>query len=181
MGEEELRYCTECYRLYSLESFENPSPVQGHCDHCGNCNWDELRPWDGVPIPGPLELSGKRHDWPYSQHVTTNGTADTPEADGYGGAVVGVKYDAEKTRYDLVHWPFIEEVAEVLTLGAAKYSDDNWKAVREGPNGRGRYIAAAFRHFIAWIGGEKDDPESGKSHLAHMACCLMFLAWEKGE
>lgn len=156
-GCEELRYCTECYRLYSLESFENPSPIQGHCDHCGNCNWDELRPWDG--------------------------TADTPEADGYGGAGVGVgvKYDTEKTRYDLVHWPFIEEVAEVLTLGAAKYSDDNWKAVREGPNGRGRYIAAAFRHFIAWIGGEKDDPESGKSHLAHMACCLMFLAWEKGE
>jgi hypothetical protein len=34
-----------------------------------------------------------------------------------------------------------------------------------------------MRHLVAYQSGEEIDPESGKSHLAHAQCCLIFLAW----
>ena len=86
--------------------------------------------------------------------------------------MVGKKYDTGKTRWDLIEWSVMKEVADVLTRGAVKYGDRNWKAV---PDAKRRYIAAAFRHFIAWIGGERNDKETGLHHLAHAICCLMFL------
>ena len=86
----------------------------------------------------------------------------------------GIKNDANKARYDLIDWPFVEGMAEVLTLGADKYSDDNWKRVKPF---RSRYVGAAMRHFVAWICGERLDKESGLSHLYHLGCCIMFLAW----
>ena len=86
----------------------------------------------------------------------------------------GIKNDSGKTRYDLIDWPFVEGMAEVLTLGADKYSDDNWKRVKPF---RSRYVGAAMRHFVAWICGERLDKESGLSHLYHLGCCIMFLAW----
>jgi hypothetical protein len=32
-----------------------------------------------------------------------------------------------------------------------------------------------MRHIMAFNDGEDKDPESGLSHLAHAACCIMFL------
>lgn len=62
----------------------------------------------------------------------------------------------------------------VLTLGAQKYDDDNWKKV---PNAKARYYDACYRHVEAWRVGENLDPETGCHHLAHAICCLMFLLW----
>jgi hypothetical protein len=85
----------------------------------------------------------------------------------------GVKYDAEKLRWDLLPMAPVEQVVGVLTHGAGKYDDWNWlKVVAENPE---RYYAAAMRHIIAWWLGEKNDPESGFHHLAHTICCLIFL------
>ena len=86
----------------------------------------------------------------------------------------GVKFDGGKTRWDLMPWSEAEEIAKVLTFGADKYSADNWKSVADP---EGRYFAAAMRHLVAWEKGERIDPESGFSHLAHAACCLMFLMY----
>ena len=87
----------------------------------------------------------------------------------------GVKFDGEKPKWDLVPWDGMEPVARVLTLGARKYSPDNWRKV---PDGRTRYLAAAFRHLVAHARGEVLDPESKEPHLAHCVCCLLFiLAW----
>lgn len=78
---------------------------------------------------------------------------------------------AAKPRLDLVPWPAVEQIAEVLTYGAAKYDDNNWaRGARWG-----RYFAALCRQLFAWWGGENLDPESGLSHLAHAGCCLLFL------
>jgi hypothetical protein len=67
----------------------------------------------------------------------------------------------------------MEEVVKVLTNGAKKYGDGNWKSVE---NKQPRYFAAAMRHMVAWqIGDEIDDPESGHHHLAHAICHLLFL------
>lgn len=84
----------------------------------------------------------------------------------------GVKYDAGKPQWSLVPFKAFSEVVEVLTYGANKYSPDNWKKV---PNARQRYIDAGFRHFAAYAGGEKNDEETGMSHLAHAMCCMLFL------
>lgn len=86
----------------------------------------------------------------------------------------GKKYDQEKLRFDLLPWAEIEDIVKVLTLGAAKYDEDNWKKVA---NGKRRYFAAAHRHLAAHESGELNDSETGLPHLAHATCCLLFLAW----
>lgn len=63
-------------------------------------------------------------------------------------------------------------VARVLTFGAEKYARDNWRKV---PDMDVRYMDAALRHLNAYRRGESVDSESGESHLAHAACCIMFL------
>lgn len=92
----------------------------------------------------------------------------------------GVKYDQEKPRFDLMPPRAQLRVVEVLTYGAAKYAPDNWLKVANGPDGYRRYAAACMRHFNAWQRGEAIDPESGHHHLAHAACCLLFIL-EAGE
>jgi hypothetical protein len=89
-------------------------------------------------------------------------------------AATGVKYDSDKPRWSLLPFKALQEVVEVLTFGAKKYAADNWKIV---PNAQERYIDAAYRHLADWNSGEKKDPETGKSHLAHAICCLLFLLW----
>ncbi|MGL4753602.1 MAG: dATP/dGTP diphosphohydrolase domain-containing protein [Aeromonadaceae bacterium] len=69
-------------------------------------------------------------------------------------------------------------VARVLTFGAEKYARDNWRKV---PDMDVRYMDAALRHLNAYRRGEPVDSESGESHLAHAACCIMFLLQIKEE
>lgn len=84
----------------------------------------------------------------------------------------GRKDDSEKLRYDLLPDRPIRDIVEVLTFGARKYAPNNWQKV---PEWRSRYYAALQRHLVAWRMGERTDPESGLSHLAHAACCLVFI------
>lgn len=86
--------------------------------------------------------------------------------------VEGVKHDGEKDRWDLLPLRAVRGVVKVLTFGARKYAPDNWRKV---PDARPRYYAASMRHLAAWWEGEERDPESGLPHLAHAACCLLFL------
>lgn len=84
----------------------------------------------------------------------------------------GRKDDAGKPRWHLLPWRAAALVVDVLEHGARKYAPDNWRVV---PDPQPRYFSAAMRHLIAWWGGENRDPESGLPHLAHAACCLLFL------
>lgn len=85
---------------------------------------------------------------------------------------LGRKFDAIKDRWDLLPWDAAAEIVKVLTFGARKYAPNNWKYVDQA---RDRYFAALQRHMSAWWGGERLDPETGLSHLAHAGCCLLFL------
>lgn len=85
-----------------------------------------------------------------------------------------VKKDSGKLRLDLVTPEFIEEVGEVLTFGASKYPANSWQKI---PDAVDRYYAAAMRHILAWRKGEKNDSESGLSHLAHAATNMMFIMY----
>ncbi|KKN77099.1 hypothetical protein LCGC14_0364400 [marine sediment metagenome] len=81
------------------------------------------------------------------------------------------KFDVDKPPLGLLSRIALEETAQVLAFGAYKYGRDNW---RGGVNWQ-RYIDAALRHIMAFAEGEDLDPESGLSHMAHAACCIMFL------
>ena len=84
---------------------------------------------------------------------------------------LGRKFDQGKLDYTLLPWDALTEIVKVLQHGAEKYARDNWLHV---PNALERYEAAGMRHRIARLQGEEVDPESGYSHLAHEACCLLF-------
>lgn len=81
------------------------------------------------------------------------------------------KHDSDKPMFELLQPDFIEEVVRVLTVGAKKYSPDNWKKCEDSS----RYVGALHRHINAYQKGETHDPETGLSHLAHATCSLMFL------
>jgi hypothetical protein len=98
---------------------------------------------------------------------------------GVIAGATGVKFDNDKPQWSLLPFKALGQVVEVLTYGAKKYAPDNWKKV---PNAKQRYIDAGFRHLTAYAAGEKLDPETGKSHIAHAICCLLYLlAFEIGE
>ena len=65
----------------------------------------------------------------------------------------------------------IHQAAWVLQLGAQKYGAWNWRSAEILGS---TYVAAAMRHLMAWWDGELTDPESGRSHLAHVAACMLI-------
>jgi len=87
----------------------------------------------------------------------------------------GIKFDQEKLKYSLLPWDAVKEVVKVLMIGARKYSASNWVVVPGASGGTGRYANAAMRHLVSYMSGEKNDPETKLSHLAHCACCILFL------
>ena len=82
-----------------------------------------------------------------------------------------VKFDQDKLPLHLLSTEALNQTAAVLKFGAQKYAEHNW---RKGFHWS-RPLAAAMRHITAFNNGEDCDPESGLSHLAHAACCIMFL------
>lgn len=84
----------------------------------------------------------------------------------------GAKHDAGKLKWSLLPLDALREVLRVLHFGADKYGEFNWEFV---DNKHERYFNAALRHLTAWWDGELADEESGFSHLAHAACCVLFL------
>ena len=83
----------------------------------------------------------------------------------------GVKHDEGKPILSLISSDALEELAKVLSFGAKKYEDHNW---RKGFKWS-RIYDAAQRHLIKYNRGERIDPETGLSHLSHAFCNLMFL------
>ena len=88
-----------------------------------------------------------------------------------GGTGSAMKFDGDKLPVNLLSSEALLQTAAVLKFGADKYHAHNW---RDGFVWS-RPLAAAMRHIMAFNDGEDCDPESGLSHLAHAACCIMFL------
>ena len=93
-------------------------------------------------------------------------TRQTPNALG------GIKFDGDKEDWTLLPIKSVKAIVEILMIGAKKYAPDNWQKVEPE-----RYKKATWRHWTAWCEGEKNDPETGKSHLAHIGCNILFLLW----
>lgn len=94
-----------------------------------------------------------------------------PELDNQDLDKGGVKYDDGKPRFDLLPYDSLEKIAQVFTMGAAKYRDRNWEVGMR----HGRVFAALQRHLSAYWQGEDIDPESGLPHLAHAGFGILVL------
>jgi hypothetical protein len=129
----------------------------------------KLNGWGAQPTinlnidPKPQDVS---IDW-------TKLTFTSSMVTGSGGAGGGsaMKFDGAKLPVNLLSSEALNQTAAVLKFGADKYHAHNW---RDG-FAWSRPLAAAMRHIMAFNDGEDKDPESGLSHLAHAACCIMFL------
>jgi len=86
--------------------------------------------------------------------------------------MAGEKHDQNKTRYDLLPFNALGEIAKVMQYGCKKYGEGNWKLVKPGKE---RYLAAILRHYAAIQDGEKNDSESGLLHAAHLAASAIFV------
>lgn len=86
------------------------------------------------------------------------------------------KADAGKPRPTLVPVSLIWAVTAVREYGCQKYHDpENWRNVEPQ-----RYREALYRHWLAYLSGEKVDQESGLPHLWHLACNVAFLIEMEG-
>jgi hypothetical protein len=97
----------------------------------------------------------------------------------YGGSVtstpvevdVGIRYDDGKLPMHLLPPELLTEVAKVLQFGAKKYAPRNWEKGMDWSRVEGSLI----RHLVKWKEGEDIDPETGLSHISHVACNAAFL------
>jgi len=78
---------------------------------------------------------------------------------------------ASKPQVGLIPVGAMNSVARVMELAATKYGPSNGRSKKIRPM---VYAHAALRHIFAWIGGESNDRESGQSHLAHAASCMLI-------
>lgn len=97
---------------------------------------------------------------------------DTLPAVGYPDDNPKTQFGVKKTPLHLVPTVGIEEEAWAFQCGADKYGAYNW---REKTISATVYYAAMLRHLHAWFNGEDLDPESGRSHLAHVRACANMI------
>lgn len=90
------------------------------------------------------------------------------DGDGVKGSMLKMKLPL-----DLIPPLFMKLVALVLLFGARKYAKNNWLKGMSWTE----VATGARRHIDLFLEGEEYDGESKLPHLAHAACCLMFLIW----
>ena len=133
-------------------------------------------------IPSPLEFMPKQDDIITLTDPDTGETMQLPNSIiknhielrtvvGEMPTGTALKFDDGKLPFHLLSTEAMNQTAAVLAFGAEKYAEHNWRKgfVWSRP------LSAAMRHITAFNAGEDKDPESGLSHLAHAACCIMFL------
>jgi hypothetical protein len=85
----------------------------------------------------------------------------------------GLRYNKDKTRWSLVPFEVLAEIADHYTRGAKKYEDENW---RKGLSFNDTFDCA-MRHIHAWKMGEEYDEETGSRHLIAAIWNLMALVY----
>lgn len=129
------------------------------------------------PLPSNKDLTLKSTQEQIKKHeiltlvdnmAAYSGPISTTESTG------SAKFDDGKPRLaSIFKWidiPWLVGIMEVLEFGAIKYEKDNWKKGFEPE----RVLNGVFRHCTQFLNGETYDSESGKHHLLHAACGLMF-------
>lgn len=91
--------------------------------------------------------------------------------------IEGIKHDQAKPKYHLIDPFWYEDTCSVMTFGAGKYAEENWRNIES----RNRVISSLERHLQEIKKGNYIDQETGKPHSAHIACNSMFLHYYERE
>jgi len=86
-------------------------------------------------------------------------------------ATTALRYNVGKIRLSLVPPSLHRYVGAVMTYGALKYADHNWRKGFPWSS----LIDSLERHILSFKSGEDLDSESGLPHIAHIACNAAFL------
>lgn len=87
-------------------------------------------------------------------------------------------YDDGKVPLAWLPWRALREVSRVQQYGHHKYREfNNYRRGMEAT----RNLSCALRHITQWLDGESLDTESGRSHLAHAACRILFVLENEAE
>lgn len=83
----------------------------------------------------------------------------------------GQKFDKEKDPWHLLPYDALRAITKILAFGANKYGERNWEKGMEWH----RLHRASIEHLTKWFEEGTPDDETGKSHLWHAGCCVLFL------
>lgn len=85
----------------------------------------------------------------------------------------GVKFDYCKPKAGVLldFSRALERIVDIGTYGADLYGRKNWEQLDDA---RTRYLDAAMRHLLAYP-REKNDKDTGQSHLAHVVWNLLAI------
>ena len=89
----------------------------------------------------------------------------------FGCTGLATRHNEGKPRIGLLPPELMVEVAKVMTFGAQKYEENNWKKGLSDES----CLSSCLRHLAKYMAGNEFDKESGLPHLAHAACNLAFL------
>lgn len=83
----------------------------------------------------------------------------------------GMRFNTNKTRFDLIpaSWPRV--LAQILTKGAVKYAPRNW----EKGLSWSETLGSLHRHLDKWVSGETHDEETKCHHMGHVAWNALAL------
>lgn len=93
------------------------------------------------------------------------------EAQAAKASGLGMRFNTGKTRFDLIPQSWIRSLAQILTVGAAKYEPRNW----EKGLSYSETLGSLHRHLNSWLSGEKYDKETKCHHLGHVAWNALAL------
>jgi len=83
----------------------------------------------------------------------------------------GIKDNRSKPRVDLLPSLPLIEISKVMSYGASRYGDNNWRLGLPWCDTYG----SIQRHLLAWKNREDIDADTRLSHLAHAGAQLLYL------
>jgi hypothetical protein len=168
---ENLPTCGTCYFFKLLNG------VEGHCIYLDiykrcedkQCSPDIFRPQQPrvTKVGDVFKAIDKVNKGDLCVMTNDTNTCTKPDL------TEGVKFDDKKLRVDLVPPEVVLAVSQILTHGARKYDDTNWKK----GIAFNRVYRAALTHLYAYMLGDEQDKDSGLPHLWHSLCNLVFLVY----
>jgi Domain of unknown function (DUF5664) len=95
-----------------------------------------------------------------------------PEPAGEGPLPAPPVTSVPKVNLQRIPWEAVEMIGQVMMGGSQKHGEGVWKVCNKD-----LHIQSLLRHVVAYMCGERRDPESGLPTMAHVACRAMMLAW----
>jgi hypothetical protein len=160
-----------------------PNVKSGDTKPPGFCDGEQIQNADGESLIwltklGYWSLCVNQEDLlPWEQEAKAEKRAGPGGPHGQPGPIgkypheLGMRFNTGKTRFDLIPQSWIRSLAQILTVGAAKYEPRNW----EKGLSYSETLGSLHRHLDSWLSGERYDKETKCHHLGHVAWNALAL------